>query len=88
MILFGEHSLNVQSSLSINSDDSRGAESCLLVNVLVSVDEQARSSSVNVARECLKAKVNVVVPVMDVSWRVVGDEDIDGGKGRQRTLDF
>ena len=81
-------SLNVQSPLSTNSDDSRVAESCLLIKVLVSVDEQPRSCALDVANERLETKMNIIVAVVDVPWRVVGDKDIDGRKGRQQMLDL
>jgi len=44
------------------------------------VDEQARSRALNVTNERLESHVNVIVAVVNVAWRVVSDEDIDGWK--------
>jgi len=63
-------------------------ESRLSVDVLMPVDEQPRSRALNVTNERLEPQVNVVVAVVNVTRRVVSDEDIDRWKRSQQPLDF
>ena len=56
--------------------------------MLVALDEPARLRTFEVAHECLEAEVNVVVAVVNVTWGVVRDEDIDRGKRGHQVLNL
>jgi len=56
--------------------------------MLVTVNEECRLVLLDVAHECDESSVNLIVLVMDLKRRVVGDKYVNSWEGNKRSLDF
>jgi hypothetical protein len=54
----------------------------------MTVEEQSRLHASDIAVEGFKSKVDFIVPVVDMPWRVVRDEYIHRRKGGKLALGF
>jgi hypothetical protein len=78
--LLGHHRLNIKCLPSINSDDSRLSNPRLLADVLMAMKEQSRLNAANVTAKSLEAEMNLIISVVNVPRRIVGDENINRRK--------
>ena len=53
--------------MAMNSDYSCDSNLCLLRHVLVAMQKESRLSTVNVSDECLKAKMDIIFPVVNMA---------------------
>lgn len=81
-------SVEADQSFSIDTEDGGGAANGGEVQMLVAVDHERGTGSVEVGEEGFESLVHLPVAFMNASRRVVGDEHIRWGKGLEEGGDF
>ena len=74
--------------MSIHPDNSRSLDPRFLVYVLVPMDHHSRRCSLNVGCQAVESVVNLILPLMNSPWGVVGKKNLNGRKNGKNPLDF
>jgi len=77
-----------EESVSVGSEHAGCARDTLDVDVLMAMEKPPWMGARHVAVEGCEADVNIVVPVMDHAWRVMGNEYIHRRERGERFLYF
>jgi len=77
-----------QSRGSIDTNHSSLVDDGFAAYVLMAVDEQSRLRAFNVTVECIEAEVGFVIPVMNMTRRIVSDKNINGWERGHQMIHF